>query len=123
MSSTPDPDQVARRIREDNERRDRDQRRREIREAEDRGKEKQLIDNRLKVHEDTLSRLENIAVSLTHGQEEIERRVGAVEKAFGEFTAVAKALAENGITNRTFLLGVGMLLLAIIGLFIGVAKP
>jgi len=118
--SAETPEDLARELRIENERKANEliekQRAREIDQAREQGREQERLERRLTDHDEKFKVVET---SLAIQTDRLEK----IEKAFGEFTAVAKALAENGVSNRTFILGVGMLLIAIIGLFIGVAHP
>lgn len=49
----------------------------------------------------------------------MEARLAKVERSFGEFVAVAKALAEKTVSTRTFVLGACGLAVMVIALFIG----
>lgn len=56
----------------------------------------------------------------------LTKRVEGVEKSnvqltqeFGEFVAVARAMAEKAVTNRSFAVGVAVVIVAIIALFLG----
>lgn len=71
---------------------------------------------------DTLQQLSGEIKTLHSDLTELSRKVSAVEKAFAEWSAVAKALAEKGVSTRTFILGVIAVLIPIVVLFISLGK-
>ncbi len=60
--------------------------------------------------------------ALTADVSELKERLSRMEKSFGEFAAVANAIAEKGVTTRTFIIGVMAVLVPIIVLFLTSAK-
>lgn len=119
MADEGNADRVERAIRQERER----SREREIVAAQKRGEEKARQESINKDHAESITELKDITTQLKKSHDSLEKQLGAVEKSFGEFAAVAKALAENGVTTKTFLVSLGFLLIAIIGLFLGVAHP
>lgn len=83
---------------------------------------------KISVHEQQISGDRGITETLAQLSSELKtvhkdlttlgEKVSALEKAFAEWVAVAKALAEKGVTTRQFTIGVIGLLIPIIILFV-----
>jgi hypothetical protein len=79
--------------------------------AEQRGRRQQVVDSRLDDHERQLKQVKGSIDGFSD-------RLGALERIVGESAAVARELAKKTLDNRTFFVGVALVLVAVIGLFL-----
>ena len=71
-----------------------------------------------------LAAINGSVADTAEGLKKLSEKVGALQTTLGEYLAVAKALAERGISTRTFVTSVCVLGVMIIALFVGAGgKP
>lgn len=97
-----------------------------IKDAEARGEERERINSRLVKLEDHAKSVNGQITRLANTQDHMNDQLQEIVKKFDESQAVSRALVaaakdltERGVSTRTFVLGVGMLLIAVIALFVG----
>lgn len=82
----------------------------------------QEVDARLRSSEQRLDRINGSIDRFTEALGRHEKRMSGIERAFGEFAAISKAVSDKGVSTRTFVLGVLAVLLPIILLFLSTGK-
>jgi hypothetical protein len=80
--------------------------------AEARGRRQQIVDGRLDDHEKQLRELKG-------SLDGFSTRLGTLERVVGESAAVAREIQKRTVDNRTFVVGVALVLAAVVGLFLG----
>lgn len=82
--------------------------------AEARGRRQQIVDGQLEDHDRQLKRI-NASI------DGFSTRLAALERVVGESSAVGRELQKKTLDNRTFFIGVALVLVAVISLFLSSA--
>lgn len=82
----------------------------------------QKVDARLAEDRQRLDKINGSIDKFNASLAQQDKRMEAIERAFGEFAAISKALADKGVSTRTFVLGVIAVLVPVIVLFLSSGK-
>lgn len=77
----------------------------------ERGRREAMATAHTKEQDQQISELRRMVDSVDH-------RLSDIERQFERFTAVAQAIADKGVSTRTFLVGLGGVLIALVTLFL-----